>query len=125
MSKENDNIVQKLENARQYAELKKKLYLLALKEFEKSKTRYQSTFLLGIHKIPIGYVGVRELIDCIEFGKPHERFFWINCEGEKSEYFETKWDVYQSAKQNLPFRDNLTEKELYLIMEFDPNFGAS
>lgn len=123
MSKEKENIMQKLENARRYDDLKKKLYTIALIEFEKSKTRYQTTFRLGIHEIPIGYVGVREPNDNVGFGMPHERFFWINCEGKKSEHFDTKWEVYLSAKLNLPFRDSLAQRELDLIQKFDPHFG--
>ncbi len=41
-----------------YRELKKKLYNLAVKEFEKLKVEYQSEYKLGIHPLPIGYVGV-------------------------------------------------------------------
>ena len=123
MSTEKEAFLETLKNASLYSELKKRLYNLALGEFEKLKTEYQSVFKLGIHEIPIGYVGVREPIDYVEFGMPNERFFWINCDGQKSEYFDGKWDVYHSAKLKLPFQNSLTEKELELIMEFDPNFS--
>ena len=75
MSIEKDRLIERLENASQYSELKKKLYRFALGEFQKSKTRRQSVFRLGIHEIPIGYVGVREPNDNAEFGIPRERFF--------------------------------------------------
>lgn len=121
-----DNYKELLNDAHLYRELKKKLYNLAVKEFEKSKVEYQSVFRLGIHPIPIGYVGVREIIDAekLEFGMPIERFFWIDCDGNKSGFFNAKWEVYHSAKVNLPHKDSLTEKERDLIQRFDPNFGG-
>lgn len=122
-----DNYKELLNDAHLYRELKKKLYNLAVKEFEKTKVEYQSEFKLGIHPIPIGYVGVRELVDIDikdwELGMSNERFFWIDCDGNKSDYFNTKWDVYHSAKLNLPHKDLLTDVELDLIERFDPYFG--
>lgn len=124
---EGDNFLETLNDASLYRELKKKLYNLAVKEFEKSKVDYQSEFKLGIHPIPIGYVGVRELVEIDikdwELGKRSERFFWIDCDGNKSDYFHDKWDVYNNAKLNLPHKDSLTKEELDLIERFDPNFG--
>jgi len=124
MSKENEALLEKLKRANQYGELKKRLYRLASDEFEKVRGEYQSVFKLGIHEIPIGYVGVRGFVDNVEIGMSNEHFFWINCEGQKSEYFDRKWDVYLSAKLKLPLQDSLTKQELELIMEFDPNFGV-
>ena len=72
---ENKLLFEKLKRSDQYSELKKRLYRLALSEFEKQKTEYQSVFRLGIHEIPIGYVGVRGFVDNVEIGMPNEHFF--------------------------------------------------
>ncbi|MNY39414.1 hypothetical protein D3C86_1740970 [compost metagenome] len=54
----------------------------------------------------------------------NERFFWIDCDGNKSKDFHDKWDIYHNAKLNLPYKDSLTEEEIDLIERFDPNFGG-
>ncbi len=128
MDIDNEAVLERMKDAGLYRDLKNRLYKLALAEFEKSKVKFQSEFKLGINRpIPIGYVGVRELVDIDvkdwELGMRNERFFWIDCDGNKSDYFDDKWDVYHNAKLNLPHRDSLTEDELDLIERFDLNFG--
>lgn len=107
-----------------YNKLRSKLFELAFDNFLKAKGEFCSTFKVGLHKFPIGYVGVRTIVDSGDLEEGGYRFFWIDSDGNQSEHFKGKWDVYNNAKLNLPWKKQMTDDEKELIQKYDPHFGV-